>query len=62
MSVALITLPNVKYHEIQGDAAELLASALFKRGVARAVHLKRHLGTVTRSSTSSRNNRLLFGI
>ena len=62
MSVAVTTLSNVKDLELQSDTAELLASILFKRGVARAFYLKRCLNTTTKSSTKSSNNVLLFGI
>ena len=55
-------LSNVKDAELQGDAANVLTSILFKRGVARAVYLKRRLDTVARSSTNSSNKMLLFEI
>ena len=49
LSLALITLSNVKEPELPGGAAELLATILKKEGWA-CLMLKKCLGTVTRSS------------
>ena len=48
MSIAVITLSNVKESKLLGDAAERLASIL-KRGGCTDHPLKKHLDTVTRS-------------